>query len=367
LIHCRPYAPEGKGKLERWHRTLRDQFLSEIDWAAGVSLEDANARLWAWIEALYHRQPHGGLEPGMTPLMRYQQDLPRIRTLGPLAGEIDALFHHRIERLVRRDGTVSYQGARFEVPFPLAGRTVRLVVDPHRGQVVGVEDAEGRSLGPATPLDAAGRPGQPGPSAGPRPPARSRGAGQTPCGRASLAGRPGRYPVLRRPAAGGVMNTLQHFGLKHLPLGKGVAALWQDPPLTLLDQRFQALLEAPGIGLLTGEPGVGKTAALRRLAQGLNPHRYVVVYLAETDFGRLDLYRSLALALGLEPAHRRAALWRDLKARIQELADAKRQLPVWIVDEAQNLPHAFFRDLPAFLNFAFDSRDLISVWLVGHP
>ena len=87
----------------------------------------------------------------------------------------------------------------------------------------------------------------------------------------------------------------------------------------------------------------------------------------QTDFGRLDLYRSLALALGLEPAHRRAALWRDLKARIQELAEAKRQLPVWIVDEAQNLPPEFFRDLPAFLNFAFDSRDLITVWLAGHP
>jgi MSHA biogenesis protein MshM len=80
------------------------------------------------------------------------------------------------------------------------------------------------------------------------------------------------------------MKLLHHFGLKHLPLGKGTTALWQDPPLTLLEQRFQALLEAPGIGLLTGEPGVGKTAALRRLAQGLNPHRYAVVYLAETDF-----------------------------------------------------------------------------------
>jgi len=31
LIFCRPYAPEGKGKLERWHRTFRDQFLSELD------------------------------------------------------------------------------------------------------------------------------------------------------------------------------------------------------------------------------------------------------------------------------------------------------------------------------------------------
>jgi len=81
------------------------------------------------------------------------------------------------------------------------------------------------------------------------------------------------------------MKTLQHFGLKHLPLGKGVSDLWQDPPLTLLAQRFQALLETPGIGLLTGEPGVGKTAALRQLAHGLNPHRYLVVYLADKSAG----------------------------------------------------------------------------------
>src|ERR1700688_2583701 len=38
-----------------------------------------------------------------------------------------------------------------------------------------------------------------------------------------------------------------------------------------------------------------------------------------------------------------------------------------MIDEAQNLPLEFFRDLPAFLNFAFDSRDLLTVWLVGHP
>ena len=38
-----------------------------------------------------------------------------------------------------------------------------------------------------------------------------------------------------------------------------------------------------------------------------------------------------------------------------------------ILDEAQNLPPEFFRDFPAFLNFAFDSRDLITVWFVGHP
>ena len=40
---------------------------------------------------------------------------------------------------------------------------------------------------------------------------------------------------------------------------------------------------------------------------------------------------------------------------------------MWIIDEAQNLPAEFFRDFPSFLNFAFDSRDLMTVWLVGHP
>lgn len=158
----------------------------------------------------------------------------------------------------------------------------------------------------------------------------------------------------------------QHFGITAAPLGKTQLELWDDGALALLSERFQWLLHSPGIGLLTGEAGVGKTAALRHLTQQLNPHRYQVIYLAETDFGRTDLYRGLALELGIEPAYRRAQLWRDLKLRIHELANSKQLLLVWIIDEAQNLPLEFFRDFPSFLNFAFDSQDLMTVWLVGH-
>lgn len=153
LIYCRPYAPEGKGKLERWHRTFRDQFLSELDVLRIHDLDDLNARLWAWIEQVYHRKPHGGLED-KTPLERYQQDLPKIRQLGQKAAQLDALFYYRVQRRVRKDGTVSYQGRDFEVPFELSGKNVRLVVDPHTEQVMGVEDDDGNSLGAATPLDA---------------------------------------------------------------------------------------------------------------------------------------------------------------------------------------------------------------------
>jgi len=159
----------------------------------------------------------------------------------------------------------------------------------------------------------------------------------------------------------------QHFGLRRAPLDKDSTDLWDDGALAALAERFQWLLTSPGIGLLTGEPGVGKTAALRHITRGLNPHRYHVIYLAETEFGRIDLYRSLARALGLEPSYRRADLWRDLKQRISELVEGKQMLPVWIIDEAQNLPPEFFHDFPSFLNFAFDSRDLLTVWLAAHP
>jgi transposase InsO family protein len=152
LIYCRPYAPEGKGKLERWHRTLRNQFLSELDSTRIGDLADLNSRLWAWIETIYHRRTHSSLQ-GQTPLQRYQQDLPRLRTLGSRAARLDELFYHRIERKVRKDGTVAYQGQRFEVPYELTGQSVQLVVDPHAEQVISVENGKGETLGEATPLD----------------------------------------------------------------------------------------------------------------------------------------------------------------------------------------------------------------------
>jgi putative transposase len=153
LIYCRPYQPASKGKIERWHRTLREQFLAELDTSHIRELGDLNARLWAWIEQIYHRSKHNALGEH-TPLSRYQQDLPRIRLLGPLAAQLDQLFWHRVTRLVRRDGTVSYEGKRFEVPYELAGQTVRLVVDPHAGAVMHVENEAGQAIGAATELDA---------------------------------------------------------------------------------------------------------------------------------------------------------------------------------------------------------------------
>lgn len=152
LIYCRPYVPEAKGKLERYHRTLRADFLNELDMDRVRDIHDLNARLWAWLEELYHKEPHSGLD-GLTPLERYRKDLIQIRPLGPFASRLDELFLHRHDRLVRKDGTVSYLSERFEVPYELIGKTVKLVVDPHREKVIGVESENGDSLGKAILLD----------------------------------------------------------------------------------------------------------------------------------------------------------------------------------------------------------------------
>ena len=113
-------------------------------------IHDLNARLWAWLDECYHKEPHSALE-GLTPLERYRKDLTQIRPLGTFASRLDELFLHRHERLVRKDGTVSYGGQRFEVPFDLIGKTVLLVVDPHKQKVLGVEAANrvGGGVSPA--------------------------------------------------------------------------------------------------------------------------------------------------------------------------------------------------------------------------
>ena len=153
LVYCPPYEPQGKGKLERWHRTFRDQFLSELIMDQIKNIDDLNARLWAWIEEVYHQRPHSSLDEDMTPIKRWRKDIIHVRPLGPYANDIDDYFHYRVKRKVKKDSTVTWDGAIFEVPYELAGQSIHLVVDPHEKTALKVESLEGKYLGAVHPLD----------------------------------------------------------------------------------------------------------------------------------------------------------------------------------------------------------------------
>jgi transposase InsO family protein len=153
LIHARPYQPQGKGKLERWFRTVRAQLIATLRPEDTASLEALNRRLWAYVEGEYHRAPHRSLG-AETPLERWAavgQDVHY-----PDAGlDLDALFLFEVTRRVQRDRTVSLNGVVYEVDAALIGERVTLRYDPGAppGRPIEVWH-EHRRLADATPLDA---------------------------------------------------------------------------------------------------------------------------------------------------------------------------------------------------------------------
>ncbi|MBM3956674.1 MAG: DDE-type integrase/transposase/recombinase [Gemmatimonadetes bacterium] len=127
VVHTPPYQPEGRGKIERFFRSVRAQFLANLDRKQPLTLAGLNERLWAWLDQAYHRTAHSAL--GTTPLLRWQQDIAQIRQL-PAATELRRLFFHRLQRLVRRDCTFLLANRFYEAPPHLAGVTIEVRFDP---------------------------------------------------------------------------------------------------------------------------------------------------------------------------------------------------------------------------------------------
>jgi len=127
IIHSRPYQPEGRGKIERFFRTVREQFLANLDRKHPLSLDELNERLWVWVETVYHRSEHTAL--GTTPLLRWHRDIEHIRQLPP-STDLRRLFFHRLDRVVRRDSTFLLHKRLYEAPPHLAGQTVEVRFDP---------------------------------------------------------------------------------------------------------------------------------------------------------------------------------------------------------------------------------------------
>jgi len=128
LIHARPYQPQGKGKQERWFRTVRMQLLPRLTPDDLTSLSALNRKLWSWIEGEYHQTPHRGLDE-QTPFDRWASSLQGLHLAGP---ELAEMFLFEQKRRVQKDRTVSLLGVVYEVDASLVGETVTLRYDPSR-------------------------------------------------------------------------------------------------------------------------------------------------------------------------------------------------------------------------------------------
>ena len=144
LVHASPRAATTKGKIERFFRTVRDQFLVEID--DGVELTVLNRLFSAWLEVVYHRRVHS--ETGQTPLARF--DAAGAPPL-PTPALLREAFLWSQERTVTKTATVSLHSNQYEVDPALVGRKVELVFDPFDLTRLEVR-YQHRPFGTATPL-----------------------------------------------------------------------------------------------------------------------------------------------------------------------------------------------------------------------
>jgi putative transposase len=146
LIHSTPGRPEGRGKIERVFRTVREQLLVELEDRPPASLEDLGRVFQAWVEQVYHRRVH--TETRQTPLERFLAAGPP--TL-PNELALTGAFRWSERRTVSKTGTVSMHGNTYEVDAELAGRQVDLVFDPLQLADVAVQ-IDGRHVGLAIAL-----------------------------------------------------------------------------------------------------------------------------------------------------------------------------------------------------------------------
>lgn len=144
LIHTPPYTPQGRGKVERFFRTVRSQFLPCFH---GESLEELNVAMELWVGKDYHQRIHSST--GQSPFNRFTVHLELIRTP---PRDLENHFRKEVRRRVNKDRTVSIDNRAYEAPTKLIGEQVSLLYHEHKKDQVEII-FKGESHGFLVPVD----------------------------------------------------------------------------------------------------------------------------------------------------------------------------------------------------------------------
>ncbi|MDP2816661.1 MAG: DDE-type integrase/transposase/recombinase, partial [Rectinemataceae bacterium] len=153
LVHSTPHRPQGRGKIERFFRTVRDGFLRVLDVGTIKSFDELNLKFRIWLESDYHRNPHKGLQDHQSPLEAWSAKASHLKALDPSL-DMGRVFYHECYRRVAKDQTVTIDGVLFEVPSLLIGKKICLRYDPHKPRLSVEAVSEGKSFGDCRQVDA---------------------------------------------------------------------------------------------------------------------------------------------------------------------------------------------------------------------
>ena len=143
LIHARPYKPQGKGKIEKFFKTVRSQFLPGF---TGSTIGELNDSFAAWLEE-YNNRKHS--TTGKKPLQRFADGMECIR---PTPADLRDYFRKKVQRKITKDRTIMLDNHIYEGPVELIGKKVELLF--HEGEYDQVELKHGqKTYGILKPVD----------------------------------------------------------------------------------------------------------------------------------------------------------------------------------------------------------------------
>lgn len=149
LLHAGVQDAEAKGVIERWHRTWREEVGDELP-DTPLPLAELNAKHWAWLGAEYHAREHDTTR--RTPREHMLAEADPMRPV-PRGTDLDEVFLHREDRIVRKDGTVRWGGGFLEVRADLDRKRVELRFDPSDETARPRVFLDGRFVCDTVPLD----------------------------------------------------------------------------------------------------------------------------------------------------------------------------------------------------------------------
>lgn len=128
--------------------------------------------------------------------------------------------------------------------------------------------------------------------------------------------------------------------------------------------RMQYVARTKGFGVFTGDTGLGKSTALRRLSDELDKNRYKLLYVCDSYLTPRNFYVETLRQLGYKPRFYRGDTKRQLQKALEELSEAG-QIPLIVVDESHMLSHEMLEEVRFLLNSMMDSSSPAGLILMG--
>ena len=162
-------------------------------------------------------------------------------------------------------------------------------------------------------------------------------------------------------------DLLAWFGFKHFPFDKNIkpSDLFLTDPLQECLARLEYIKRRGGILLLTGDPGVGKTLALRRFVDALNENLFKPFYTPLATLSRADLLYHINRLLGLPTRLSKSAIYNQIQKSLLESKEQAGKTILLIIDEAHLLQTGPLEEIRLLTNFKMDSYDPFILILCG--